>query len=93
MKANYGKWGMVRRTFLENHRQEEYNLLRAEGKLILHLNELDKQARNLWETIMEQLERQPPTPTPPQGTMAWVQHQNGLRAIADEQIFNDLIYE
>ena len=84
---------MVRRTFLENHRSNEYKELQAEGKLIPHLNELDKQARKLWDRIMEQLERQPPSPQPPQGTMAWVQWMNGLRAIADEQIFNDLIYE
>ena len=92
VKATYGKWGMIMREYLENHNTELFNSLIANRKLISHLNEIDKQARNLWDTIMEQLERKPPTPTPPQGTMEWVQHMNGLRAIADEQVLNDIIY-
>jgi len=91
-KATYGKWGMIRREYLENHNTELFNSLITNKELIAHLNEVDKQARNLWDTIMEQLERQPPTPTPPQGTMEWVQHMNGLRAIADEQVWHDIIY-
>ena len=93
MTANYGKWGISRREFLENHRQSEYNQLKAENKLIPHLNEVDKQAWKLWERIMEQLEQQPPSPQPPQGTMEWVGWQNRLRAIADEQVLSDIIYE
>jgi len=91
--ADYGKWGILRREFLQNYRQDEYHQLQAEGKLILYLNELDERAWDMWELIMEQLEQQPLSPQPPQGTMEWVQWQNRLRAIADEQIFNDLIYE
>ena len=91
-KATYGKWGMIMREHLENHNIELFNSLIVNRELTAHLNEIDKQARNLWDTIMEQLERQPPTPTPPQGTMEWVQHMNGLRAIADEQVLHDIIY-
>ena len=91
-KRIYGKWGMIRETYLREHCLTEYNLLVIEAELIAHLNEIDKQARDMWEQIMEQLERQPPTLTPPQGTMEWVQHMNGLRAIADEQVLHDIIY-
>ena len=93
MTANYGKWGMIRRTYLKEHCSVEYNLLAIKGVLIAHLNEIDEKAWELWERIMEQLQKKPPIPTPPQGTMEWVQHQNRLRAIADEQVLNDLIYE
>jgi len=93
MTANYGKWGMIRRTYLKEHCLVEYNLLAIKGVLIAHLNEIDEKAWELWERIMEQLQKKPPIPTPPQGTMEWVQHQNRLRAIADEQVLNDLIYE
>jgi hypothetical protein len=55
-------------------------MLVINGELIAHLNEIDEQARELWETIMEQLRQK--NPVPPQGTMEWVQHQNSLRAIA-----------
>ena len=89
-KSNYGKWGMIRREYLKNHCPVEYNLLAIKGELITHLNEIDEQARNLWETIMEQLNKH--RPSPPQGTMEWVQHMNQLRAIADEQVSHDIIY-
>jgi len=76
-KRTYTKWGEIRREYLKNHCLVQYNLLVIKAELTAHLNEIDKQARNLWDTIMEQLERKPPTPTPPQGTMEWVQHMNG----------------
>ena len=86
----YGKFGMLRRTFLKEHREGFYNLLLLKGELRTHLNELDEQAQEMHETIMLQLQKQ--NPAPPQGTMEWVQHQNSLRAIADEFVMNDLIY-
>ena len=90
-KRTYTKWGEIRRAFLKEHRLVEYNLLTIKAELISHLNELDERAWDMWERIMEQLEKSS-TP-PPQGTMQWVQWQNRLRAIADEQVLNDIIYE
>ena len=89
-KKTYCKWGMLRQTYLKNHRKVFYNLLLVNGELIAHLNEIDEQARELWETIMEQLRQK--NSAPPQGTMEWVQHQNQLRSIADEQVLHDIIY-
>ena len=86
----YGKWGQLRRVFLKEHREGEYNLLLMKNELIPHLNELDEQANELHETIMFQLEQKNPPPL--QGTLEWVQHQNSLRAIADEQVLSDIIY-
>jgi len=65
-------------------------MLIVSGELIAHLNEIDEQARELLETIMEQLNRQ--FPSPPQSTMEWAQRQNQLRSIADEQVLHDIIY-
>ena len=61
-KRNYGKWGMLRQTYLKNHCLVEYNLLVIKAKLITHLNEIDEQAREMHEWIMEQLEKQNPSP-------------------------------
>ncbi|MCL2838299.1 MAG: TnpV protein [Oscillospiraceae bacterium] len=89
-KRTYTKWGEIRRTYLKNHCPVQYNLLVIKAELTAHLNEIDEQAWSMWETIMEQLERQ--SVPPPQGTMQWVQWQNRLRAIADEQVLHDIIY-
>ena len=89
-KPSYSKWGIIRRNFLKNHHPIRFNMLMIDGELIAHLNEIEEQARELWETIMSQLKHQ--FPSPPQGTMEWVQHQNQLRSIADEQVLHDIIY-
>jgi len=88
---NYGKWGMSRREFLKNYRQDEYHQLQAEGNLIPHLNELDERAGKMFERIMEQLGKSILPPS--DDYMERVQWQNRLRAIADEQIFSDIISE
>ena len=89
-KRTYTKWGEIRRAYLKNHCLVEYNLLVIKAGLTAHLNEIDEQAWNMWDTIMEQLKKQ--RPAPPQGTMEWVQFMNGLRSIADEQVLHDIIY-
>jgi len=90
MEKKYGKWGMLRKTYLTNHKAELLKSLIANEELISHLNEIDEQAREMHELVVSRLsQRKPP---PPQGTMEWVQHQNQLRAIADEQVLHDIIY-
>ena len=90
VEKTYCKFGMLRETYLKNHCEDFYNSLKNSDELIPHLNEIDEQAWDMWETIMSQLAKK--NPPPPQGTMEWVQHQNRLRAIADEQVLNDIIY-
>ena len=90
MERIYTKWGEIRWTYLKEHQKVFYNLLIIKAELTAHLDEIDKQAWSMWETIMEQLEKQ--RNAPPQGTMEWVQFMNGLRAIADEQVLHDIIY-
>jgi len=89
-EKHYGKWGQLRREFLQKYREADYNLLKMQGELIEHLGEIDKQAKEMHERIITDLEKK--FPPPPQGTMEWVQWQNSLRFIADEQVFADLIY-
>lgn len=89
-KADYGKYGMLRKQYLKEHCEGQYNLLKMKCELNQHLNEVDKSAKAMFERIVAELEKKE-TP-PPQGTMEWVRWQNGLRAIADEQVLSGLIY-
>jgi len=90
VKSNYGKWGQLRKQYLKENCEWQYNMLKMRGELNRHLNEIDETAKAMFDRIVEQLEKQ--NPPPPQGTMEWVKWQNKLRAIADEQVLNDLIY-
>ena len=71
-EVNYGKYGMMRKQFMKEHLTIRYNLLVLSGKLIQELNQVDKQAREMFDTIMEQLEKK--EPSPPQGKRSQALH-------------------
>ena len=89
-KGSYGKWGMIRKRYLKEHREVLYNQLLLQDELHEHLCGIDEQARGMHESIMDKLEKG--NPPPAQGTMEWVQWKNGLCHQADEIVLNDLIY-
>lgn len=41
----YGKYGMLRKQFLKEHRSAKYQYLLLTGKLTKHLNQIDQEAR------------------------------------------------
>ena len=41
----YGKYGMLRKQFLKEHRSAKYQYLLLAGKLTEHLNQIDQEAR------------------------------------------------
>jgi len=91
-KKNYGKWGMLRREYLEKYKKGMFNLLEMKGALVAHLNEIDEQAKEMHENIMAKLEKADPPPNKADDPMAWVRHINNHRVIADDFVLNDLIY-
>ena len=51
----YGKYGIMRKQFLKEHRSARYQYLVLTGKLTEHLNQVDKEAREKVEMLMEQM--------------------------------------
>ena len=51
----YGKYGMIRKSFLKEHRPAKYQYLLLTGKLTGHLNQVDKEAREQVEMLVEQM--------------------------------------
>ena len=54
-EPTYGKYGMLRKQFLKEHRSAGYQYLLLTGKLNKHLNQTDQEAREQVETLMEQM--------------------------------------
>ena len=44
-EPTYGKYGMMRKQFLKEHRSARYQYLVLTGKLTEHLNQVDKEVR------------------------------------------------
>ena len=57
-EPTYGKYGIMRKQFLKEHRSARYQYLVLTGKLTEHLNQVDKEAREKVEMLMKQMVEQ-----------------------------------
>ena len=90
----YGKYGMLRKQFLKEHRSARYQYLLLIGKLNEHLNQTDQEAREQVETLMEQMtEKQGVTEElKVQNQTKWVRLMNNIKASAEEIVLKNMIY-
>ena len=93
-EPTYGKYGMLRKQFLKEHRSARYQHLLLTGKLNEHLNQTDQEAREQVETLMEQMtEKQGVTEElKAQDQMKWVRLMNNIKASAEEIILKNMVY-
>lgn len=89
-----GKFGRMRKRYLEQRRDGTFTALVLSGKLTEHLLEVDQTARDQLaaltrqlaaaEGVTESLKARDP--------LVWVQHMNSIRNRAEEIVKNELIY-
>ena len=93
-EPTYGKYGMLRKQFLKEHRSARYQYLLLTGKLNEHLNQTDQEAREQVETLMEQMtEKQGVTEElKSQDQMERVRLMNNIKASAEEIILKNMVY-
>ena len=93
-KPTYGKYGIMRKQFLKEHRSARYQYLVLTGKLTEHLNQVDKEAREKVEMVMEQMSEQwgVTDELKMQDQMAWVGKMNNIRACAEEIVVKKIVY-
>ena len=87
-----GKYGRMRKKYLQEHRPVLWNSMILSEKLYLHLREIDETANRRIEQLMSELLTSAPAPDKETRQMAWVQHMNALKTQAEEIIFAELIY-
>ena len=90
----YGKYGRLRKQFLKEHRSARYQYLLLTGKLTEHLNQIDQEAREQVETLMERVaEKQGVTEElKAQDQMTWVRLMNNIKASAEEIVLKNMVY-
>ena len=91
-ETHIGIYGMLRKTYLKNHRKGMYASLMLAGKLNSHLSELDRTAKERIEQITAKLAAGSPAPDKATNPLAWVGHLNSLRHSAEETVLAELIY-
>ncbi|WP_081580492.1 MULTISPECIES: TnpV protein [unclassified Dehalobacter] len=91
-EAPIGKYGMLHKTYLKNHKKGMYASLMLSVKLNSHLAEIDRTAKERVEQITSRLLMNSPAPDKASNQMAWVGHMNSLRHQAEETVLTELIY-
>ena len=90
----YGKYGIMRKQFLKEHRSARYQYLVLTGKLTEHLNQVDKEVREKIEMLAEQMAEQwgVTEEMKIQDQMEWVRRMNNIKATAEEIVLKENIY-
>ena len=93
-EPTYGKYGIMRKQFLKEHRSARYQYLVLTGKLTEHLNQVDKEVREKVEMLMEQMVEQwgVTEELKMQDQMEWVRRMNNIQATAEEIAHKNIIF-
>lgn len=93
-EPTYGKYGMLRKQFLKEHKPARYQYLLMTGELTGHLNQVDRDAREQVETLVKQMtEEQGITEQlKKQDLMKWVGIMNNIKACAEEIVLKEIVY-
>ena len=89
-----GKWGRMHRDYLREHKPIQYNCLLLSGKLWTYLADLNEQAQDRLERIIDQMKTAEGITETLKASdpMAWVGAMNSIRNRAEEIILRELIY-
>ena len=93
-QVTLGRYGRMRKAYLQEHRKMPFNSLLLTGELTTHLAEID-------QTASERVNRMVSKMAASQGVnealkerdpMAWVGAMNSLKAQAEEIVLSELVY-
>ena len=89
-----GKWGRMHREYLREYHPIRYNSLLLSGELWTYLADLNQQAQDRLERVIDQMKVAEGITEALKASdpMAWVQHMNNIRARAEEIVRKELIF-
>lgn len=85
---------MMYKAYLEKHKSALFNSLLIKGKLYQHCAEVENQARDMFEMLVEQMKvaEGVTEQLKEENQMAWVQRMGNIEAIAREIVCEEIIY-
>ena len=89
-----GKWGMMHKSYLEKNNKVFFNTLLMQGKLYQHCAEIQNQAREMFDTLVEQMKETEcvTEKLKEENQMEWVCRILNIEARAREIVTTELIY-
>ena len=92
---NLGKYGRMRKQYLQEHMPELYNSLLLSGTLYTHLLEIDQTARKRLELMMPEMAKAAGATKElkAHAPLRWVGLMNTCKAQVEEVILSELIWD
>lgn len=89
-----GLWGQRHKRYLQEHKRAFYITLLTSGKLNIYLSDIDKQAQERFERLIEDMKRAQgiTEQLKSENQLLWVQRLNNIRACAMEIVNEKIIY-
>ena len=89
-----GKWGMLHKDYLLNHKKVVFTTLLAEGKLWQYLADTDTQAQQMFDALVEQMKAAESVTEQlkEENQMEWICLMQNIEARAREIVCKDIIY-
>lgn len=93
-EPTYGKYGMLRKEFLREYRAAKYQYLLLTGKLTTHLNQVDQEAREQVEMLVERMAEKQGVKEKlkVQNSMEWVGLMKIITDSAEEIVLKNIVY-
>ena len=89
-----GKWGMLHKDYLEKHNCVFFNLLLTQGKLYQHCAEVETQAQDMFDSLVEQMKATEGVTEQlkEESQLEWVCRMSNIESRAREIICDELIH-
>ena len=89
-----GKWGMMHKSYLEKNKKIFFSLLLGQGKLYQHCAEIENQARNMFDTLVEQMKKAEGVTEKlkEDNQLEWIQRMENIQQRASEIVCKELIH-
>ena len=89
-----GKWGMLHKDYMLKHKKAMFTTLLIEGKLYQHCAEIEKQAREMFDNLVEQMKEAEDVSEQlkEENQLDWVCRMQNIEARARECVLNAIVY-
>ena len=90
-----GKWGMLYKDYLMKHKKALFTTLLTQGKLYQHCAEVEKQAQQMFDTLVEQMKQTEGVTEQlkEENQLKWIYRMQNIEARAREVVCHDIIFK
>ena len=89
-----GRFGMMYHDYLRNHKRVTYSGLMLSGKLKKHIEDIDRQAEELFSQLVEQMKQAEDVTEQFKAAdqLEWVRRMNSIRNRAEEIVKSEVVF-